>query len=56
LIGRLQAIAGEAAVVVGETGERVHNELPMPAVAMGILSFLALVALLWVTTRFNPDR
>jgi len=56
LIGRFHAIAGEAAVVIGETGDRVHNELPIPAVAMGVLSFLALVALLWVTTLFNPDR
>lgn len=53
---RLSAVVSETAVVVGETGERVHNELPMPAIVMGIGSFVVFLVLLWVTTRFNPDR
>jgi hypothetical protein len=55
-MGRLSAFVSEAAVVVGETGERVHNDLPMPAIVMGVGSFFVFLALLWVTTRFNPDR
>jgi hypothetical protein len=46
----------ELAIVAAEGAARVHNELPMPAIVMGVGTFVLLGTLLWVTTWFNPDR
>lgn len=50
------AFAEGASLAAAEAGERVHNELPMPAIVMGVGTFVILCLLLWVTTWFNADR
>jgi len=46
----------ETAIVAAEGAGRVHNDLPMPPIVMGVGTFVLLGLLLWVTTWFNPDR
>lgn len=36
--------------------ERVHRELPVEPIIFGGSATLILFILLWITTRFNPDR
>jgi hypothetical protein len=43
------------AAVLAETHE-VHNELPAHPAAFGIAALVILFGLLWITTRFDPDR
>jgi hypothetical protein len=46
----------ELAIVAAEGAAHVPNELPMPAIVMGVGTFVLFGLLLWVTTWFNPDR
>ena len=37
-------------------GEKVHNELPADPIVFGGSALVILLLLLWLATRFDPDR
>ena len=45
-----------ATVLLASEGEAVHNELPAHPIVFGVSALVILLILLWLTTRFDPDR